>query len=216
MRAKVLAVIGTAAMLATAGLSGVSTAKAQVDPGGLSDIVAFRGCTNVLTPAVPLVGGPGGSYGFGSDSACNPPFNTVPNLCTGISDPGDGSLPGGVEAPANCTIHAGGSYSNIVCGTGTTGSPPSFADSATVWADDPPSVNNTATAAYATIKYSIVFVAGVGVIVGTSTEADSVTLQPVSVLGVVQITPTGGDCVNGVTQFVATGVTALLDAPTGP
>jgi hypothetical protein len=51
-----------------------------------------------------------------------------------------------------------------------------------------------------------VFAAGVGVITGTATEAKDAA-EAAQVVGVVQITPTVGNCVNSpVQQFLATGV----------
>ena len=218
MRTKVLGIAAAVVGLVGQGGSVAHRAAAQELPlPSVSDIVVFSACTQFLTP-VPLIGPSNpspGTYVFNTNNPCLPPFNTVPGFCFGSSDLDGEDIPGNVlaELIGNCTIQANGTYVSTLCGTGITGgSPVAPTDTATVWADDPPFTNNTAGQAYAGITYSIIFVAGQGILIGTATEVDS---QPavIRAVGVVNILPTGGSCVTGVTQFRATGVAALIESP---
>lgn len=200
------------AAVATAvfGVLGSSSVPASaVDLPGLSDLIAFSGCTTSLTPPVASAGG-SGSYSFSAPNPCTGATAAIPTFCIGLSDPGEGS-PVPVEIPSlnNCDITpASGSYINIVCGTGITGvttAPSVFGDTATV---------NEHGDGSATIHYSIVFVAGVGVIVGTATETDSPSILAAAA-GVVDILPDKGTCVAPVSAFRATGVAGLVEINTG-
>lgn len=157
--------------------------------------VVFQGTTSSLTP-VAGVGG-SGTYAF---STSTPAAGLVPGWCVGfqITEP---PIPpaiaiGGGIGGSGCSVSASGSYNNLVCGTGTTGSTAQAGlaegDSATI------SVNTVGSSSV-TINYGIVFVAGVGIIHSLSGPA----------AGVVQIAPTGGNCVTGVTAFTATGAAVL-------
>jgi hypothetical protein len=172
-------------------------ASAQTDGLGLSDAVVFQACANVASPGVqPALGS--GTYTFPAGTCSVPVIGPVANTCTYASVGVDAGDPTG-----SCTIQASGSYINIVCGTGVTGvstAPPgALTDTATVNAEGA-SIN---------LNYSIAFVAGLGVIVGTASGGDE---SPGVVVGIVQITPTIGNCVTPVTQFLATGVSVLIDA----
>jgi hypothetical protein len=119
-------------------------------------------------------------------------FSTgAPLGCTGISADAPSEVLADVEAPASCSISSSGNFTNIVCGTGL--------------------AVGTATLAEAgsdtyNFSYTIVFVAGVGVLAGTATEVGG-DVAPGAVAGVVQITPTaletgnipGGECTPGFT-----------------
>jgi hypothetical protein len=75
-----------------------------------------------------------------------------------------------------CSAGFNGDYVNIVCGTGTAAG------------------TTTLTGPFNdTIHFDVVLVAGQGVLTGSSSIG--------TYAGVVDILPTGGDCVNGVTQF---------------
>lgn len=83
-----------------------------------------------------------------------------------------------------CAISASGSYVSFVCGTGTA------SGTATVVG------SNGETE---TLSFTITFNGGQGELFGTTSDLDNAA-------GVVNITPTGGNCATGVTQFTATGV----------
>jgi len=108
------------------------------------------------------------------------------SVCAAVSNDAADTLP---EAGL-CTISANGTYASISCGTGTTGGAPLAHTDAAVIAG-----SETVNA-----SYGIVFLAGVGVLEGT--------VDGNVAAGVVDILPTGGDCVNGVTQFTAAGAAA--------
>ena len=211
MRTKILGIAVVMVGLAVPGGASTHRVAAQELPS-VSDVVVWSGCTNFLTP-VQLVGG-GGVYGFTTNTPCNPPFNVVPDFCFIVSDLDAEDIPGNIvpELIGNCTKQASGSYVDMVCGTGTTGgSPLAPTDAATMWADDPPFVNNVAGPAYATARYSVVFVDGQGILIGIAAEADSPPV--IRALGFVSIMPTSGNCVTGVTQFRVTGVKLLIETP---
>jgi hypothetical protein len=97
------------------------------------------------------------------------------NLCEMVSPPEAGS----------CSIAASGTYVNIICGTGT--------------------VNGTANISgpdgTETMTFSIAFAQGSGTLTGNMSADDG----PATVAGTVEITPTGGNCASGVTQFQVAG-----------
>lgn len=172
--------LATAGVLA-AGLA-VSMAPMGANAAGVSAAV-FRANTTSITPPVPAAG-PGCSVttggAFGVQGTCSGTYAfssaNAGGLCEGVtSSPAVGS----------CTITSnGGSYTNIQCGTGTA-------------SDSTATVLDSAGVTHAT-PYNIIFVGGVGVIVG----------QDDHTAGVVQITPTnGGNCATtAVATFTATGV----------
>jgi len=226
IRRKFFAAMSALAAAVGFGAHGIGSASAAT-VYSFSDAVIFSACTSSVTPAVPVVGlpGGGGTYSFSSANTCPSP-DPVPGVCLGVSDPPIDNVVDNPPTPTpvfnepplgeipnnlpnnNCTISASGGYTNIECGTGSTGP----GDAANVWADDYPAVNNPATPVYATITYGITFVAGIGVIIGTSTEPlDSPGVG--LVFGVVQITPEGGgNCVTvPVGTFRATGLAAVFD-----
>lgn len=163
-------VLSVAGTILAAGALTLSPLAASADV----DAVVFAGATGTIT-TVPLIGPSNpdpGSYTFGSA------------ICAGASVD---TAPAGAQA-GTCVIASSGTFHNIVCGTG------SAAGTATVSAGGLlPSAEQTET-----ITYSITFVAGVGLLTGSSSDGDTTA-------GVVSIIPTGGNCVQGVTQFTASG-----------
>jgi hypothetical protein len=93
-----------------------------------------------------------------------------------------------------------------VCGTGSTGGGAlgAHTDTATVVEDATESD---------TVAFGITFVAGIGVVSGTVTASTETPDNDVNgrVAGAVQITPTAGNCVVGVSQFAATGAAIVLE-----
>jgi len=132
-------------------------------------------------------GDTGGIVFAGATGSLNPPVGLLPvngtytfssSICAAAT----------AKMVGTCFIAAAGSFASISCGTGTTGGAPlGHSDSATI------SGSGTIS-----VSYGIVFVAGVGTLEGATTDGETAS-------GSVNITPTGGDCVNGVTQFTAAG-----------
>ena len=181
------------AMSVAAVAAGVLAVGATALPASASTAGAlvFSGNTTTLTPVL-LVGG-SGSYSFSSST---PSPQGVPGACVGAGANTAAQVGAGL-----CTVTSSGTYNNIVCGTGTTGTAPlGFSDTSTI--------NNftVGTGLTVSFKYEIVFVAGVGVILSLTPDA------PVPDVGggVVNILPTGGSCLTGVTNFTATGVSAVV------
>lgn len=141
------------------------------------DGVVFRGSTTSLDCGTGCNGIPtvGGSGGY---------TFTTSGLCKTVDADNDGD---GGSLAANCTIDSTGTYKNTVCGTG------SAAGTATI----------TLSNGEDDIDYTITFVAGVGVIGGTSTEKDSAGAVTGSgpLHGAVQISPatapSGSTCTTG-------------------
>jgi hypothetical protein len=175
-----LATVGVVA----AGLA-AATAPMGASAAGVSAAV-FQANTTSIVPPVPA-GGPGCSVttggAFGVQGTCTGTYSFAAGPATG-----NGGVCVGASsslAAGNCNITSNnGHYTNIQCGTGTA-------------SDSTATVVDSAGVTHAT-PYNIVFVAGVGVIVG----------QDDHTAGVVQITPTnGGNCVTTpVATFTATGV----------
>jgi hypothetical protein len=156
----------------------------------LSDVLSLSGCADVTPPI-----GLGSSTGSFSTGPCNAPFDAA-TYCVGMSDPGvppEEALE--VEPPINCAwTVSGGSYNNIVCGTGFAGG----------------FLNIAAGPESGSGPFSIVFVAGEGVSASTAVnEGDS---QPGTAAGTVSIIPSGGNCDTGITQFFFVGNAAIFDA----
>jgi len=178
LKSKLLGIVG--GITCIAGLSILPASAQSVDV----DATVFAGATGSLSPAVPLTGG-SGTFSFSSTA------------CLGASvavnaDGGDNDAEVGL-----CLIVSTGSYSNIACGTGNvTGT--STVTSTTVIVSLDGGENGS-------VNYSILFVAGVGVLTGTANDGDTT-------VGVVDIVPTGGNCVTGVTQFNAQGAAASVAA----
>jgi len=137
------------------GILGLVSALAAFNPMGAhaanAGAFAFTGATTGLTPVL-WVGGTG-TYAFTGGCVVGASVSTT-----------------GPQVGVGCTVQASGSYTNVVCGTGFTGAL-ALADSATIT-----SGSNTIG-----IKYSIVFVATVGVVVGTESSGTG------AAAGVVQI-----------------------------
>ncbi|GAC1575406.1 MAG: hypothetical protein NVS3B24_04000 [Candidatus Dormibacteria bacterium] len=118
-----------------------------------------------VSPPIATVGG-SGTYNF-----------TGPGVCVASGDPSDaGTMVG--------TISSGGTFNNIVCGTGT--------------------ATGTASVTIAgetyTVSYTITFVGGQGTFTSVSlTDSDGSSGGTGG--GNAHIVPTGGDCVTGVTAF---------------
>lgn len=159
--------------------------------------IVFQGTTSSLTP-VQAVGGTG-AYAFSTSTNAG---GVVPGWCVdagATTSPAPAVYVGAGVGGSGCSSSANGSYNNIVCGTGTTGSTAMLGLAETDVAVDTAS---TVGSASLTVDYGIVFVAGVGVIHGHDADGDLA-------VGVVDIAPTGGSCATGVTAFTATGVAVL-------
>jgi len=131
------------------------------------EVAVFSGSAN----AAVLLSGGGGTFSFSTGA---------PLGCTAV-DPDDGVV-------ASCTINASGSFTNIVCGTGSA--------SGTATISDPSDGGVTVT-------FSITFVAGVGVLTGSA--------QGGPVAGAVLITANspqtdGVHCTNGFTVNSANAI----------
>jgi len=189
---------GATVVLAAAALAVTPMAASAANATAL----VFQGKTTVLTSgfgynAVPWVGG-GGSYGFdstGTTVGCHELIEVE-----GLSADAINQL---------CTITVtSGSYTNIVCGTGSTGGGIlSKGDTASV-------TDGTEGGESSTITYGINFVAGTGVILGNESEPDG---GSGTVVGIVNIAPANAGSVDApdrslpgdgpcVTQFLATGI----------
>ena len=175
---------GGAACVALAGIVAFNPLLAHAQGVG---VIAFQGNTTSLTP-VPWVGTPASaSYTFNTHVVAGV------SLCAelGVDVDGDGALP---EA-GTCGISSSGTYTNIVCGTGTaTGS-----------------ASVTGPEGYG-INYTITFVAGLGVLLGSGADTDGgnngtdvgiVDIAPNTDNHAVAPPPTSNACV---TDFLATGV----------
>ena len=172
-------VCGGIAGVAVAAVLGFNAIPAHAQGVGA---IVFQGHTTTLTP-VPWAGTPAGATYT---------FSTVAPLCAevGVDVDGDGTPEAGL-----CGISSSGSYTNIVCGTGTA------TGNAGITGPEPYSIN-----------YTITFVAGLGVLVGSGGDTDGGPSGPA--VGVVDIAPntdnhlvapppTSNACV---TDFLATGV----------
>jgi hypothetical protein len=133
------------------------------------DAIVFQGTTTVLTP-VHIIGG-GGNYTFTGTA-------TGPSVNAPCEDDGDTDCTAGaVDAEAFILqpLSSSGTYTSIVCGTGTA------TGTATITEGQGSDSYN--------VSYSITFVAGIGLLLGSATEAGSAESGPV--VGVVQISPAG-------------------------
>lgn len=190
---KLKVITGIASVAAVAAFS---AAPVHADTA-VAGAIVFSGTTQNLTP-VQLVGG-SGTYGFSSAQASP---QGLPGFCAAAGVDSGPSVYAGVSIDprgSGCSTNAGGSYANVVCGTGTTGSTTlgvAEGDSATITASEIVPAGATLTE---TFSYGIVFAAGVGVIHSLSAPG----------AGVVEIAPTGGSCATGVTAFTATGAAVL-------
>lgn len=150
-------------------------------------------CSSSSGTGVPWVGGYG-NFSFFADA--NPVVGLTPSWCIfQVSAPPP-------SASVGCQINASGSYSNIVCGTGTA------TGSATLTAN-PPAIEGVGASVDVTVNFDILFVGGVGVVTGATSAG---TLGVVA--GVVVLTPLGssvpppaGSCVS---SFTVVGVTAIV------
>lgn len=181
LRNKVLSVVGVVLFSALVPVAQVAAQDVWV--------VVYSGATTPggLTP-VQTVGG-SGTYAF--DTSAGLPV--VGGRCSVAITHGH-PVPT-VSVDPSCVLSAVGSYANVVCGTGTTGS-----TSLGVAEGDSATLTGVVSS---TFNYGIVFVAGVGVEHGTGNPASA---------GVVILTPTGGSCASAVTTFVATGASLITDA----
>ena len=140
------------------------------------DAVAYTGVAGNLTPAILPITNPGGVLETGT--------YTFSGGCAVAVSSDD--LP---AVSTSCSITSAGSYLNVLCGTGT----------ATGGATVASSIES------ATVSYTIVFVAGLGLQVVTS---------PVGGVGVVSIVPTNatsGGCVTAaVSSFNVTGASVFV------
>lgn len=176
-------VCGGIAGVAVAAVLGFNAIPAHAQGVG---VIAFQGNTTSLT-AVPWAGTPASpSYTFNTHVVANV------SLCAELAADVDGD--GSPEA-GQCSINSSGTYTNIVCGTGTA----------------------TGTAAVSGpegygINYTITFVAGLGVLLGSGADTDGgasgtdvgiVDIAPNTDNHAVPPPPTSNACV---TDFLATGV----------
>jgi len=195
---------GVALAAAPLGASAFSPTPPPTPPVGTSfDVIAFSGHTTALNPAVPLTGVVAvgaGSFSFQSDA------------CAGVSTADDTAAenpPGGPDDPTKeaglCNFSvASGSYAQLAAedpqGVGACGF--GHADG---------TANIATSEGPFTVVFHIGFNAGVGIITGTSTDADSDSATTHPVYGVVQITPTGTAAPNTcATGFTATGVAYIV------
>lgn len=194
MRSLLSSKVAAAALIAAVCLASLVAAL----PAGASGayVVRFEGCTTQLT-AVQLIGGTG-SYSF-SSGACSFPGSAQLG-CTAAGTATTASPPVGA---GTCDISASGTYVNIVCGTGTTGG------GLTVMSDTATASPGNVVGSVDTVgtRYGILFVAGIGLIRGQVTSSNHLPAGS-NLAGFAQIIPTGGDCLTGVTTFLATGAAA--------
>jgi len=116
-------------------------------------------------------------------------FGSIACAAASVAVNADGDTPD-AEAEA-CVIAASGTYANMICGTGTADG------SATITGTIGVELENT------TVNFHIMFTAGVGILTGTAGDGDMA-------IGVVDIIPSGGNCVTGVSQFLASGAAASV------
>jgi hypothetical protein len=170
-----------------------------------SDLLAFNGQATIIsdsdgdTPSVDLVGG-SGTYSF----------DTQPTgFCVGYSDAAEvGVTVGSTSGPAGCRVtvsSATGAFTNTVCGTGTAGG-----------------TANISGADTATSTFNITFVATIGVVTGSTSDANDPEPQD-QLVGVAQIGPPlnprippddTGDCASGFTSTVV--IVSLEGSPLPP
>ncbi len=170
-RMKLLGLVGT---VLAAGAIAAAPVIASADDDAV-DAAVFTGQTTSLTPVQLALGS--GAYSFQTTSLAG----GAPS-CLGVSTD---SLPS--EVAAGCTVTSSGTYSNIVCGTGTA------TGNATITESDGSTENVNG--------YTIIFVAGVGVLVDVSGVAGG---GGDDAAAVVDITPSQngiGSPPNCVTQF---------------
>lgn len=175
LRMKFLAVAGTLAAV------GALTSSPLTSSAAGAGAAVYEGQTGQLTPGVPLLGGTG-TFSFTANCIVGAAVDTVPQV--GV---------GGALAPC---ISASGSYSNIVCGTGSAAGSGPFSLTAIVGVG--------ASSASYNSTFSITFVAGLGVITGTA----SGTTGTGPLVGTASLLPTNGNCVTPVSQFTVVGVLA--------
>jgi hypothetical protein len=168
--------------VAALALAGTGLTAHAEGTAGLSDVVVVSGCADT-SPPVQLIGGSGDFI----QGPCTGLAAGVPDVCVvGYSDPEGAAL----EVAESCTASFNGSYASIACGTGTA------AGQATLVSANESEV----------VSITIVFVAGQGVLTGTSpSEAGFVDQWA----GVVDLLPTNGVC--PVTQFRYTAAVAAVD-----
>src|SRR5690348_15864872 len=133
---KLASLVGTVAAAATVSVTPIAASANDGD----ADIAVFAGSTTALTPI--LLSGDGGSYSFNTAS-----YEALPGLCERVSIV---AVP--PEVAAGCSFASSGSYTNIVCGTGSV-----FSASATGTEPAPDS-------ACETFAINITFVAGLGLV----------------------------------------------------
>jgi hypothetical protein len=178
--------LALAAAALTVGGTGFTT-PAHAAPG-YSDTLIASSCIDIDWSGVQFIGGGGIFHG---PAACNAPFNLLPDVCVGVSDTDNVpiSLPGETGPCAIGPIW--GTYTNVICTTGV----------ATGVVEITESDGSTDT-----YGFTIMFAAGQGVIVISSGSDDGTEIGT----GVVNIVPSRGDCVNGVTQFRFAAVVPLM------
>lgn len=162
MRSIIRKVVVVAAVALSANVLTAAGAHAQEVPL-YSDTVVLAGCVNT-NPPVPVMGGTGA---FTGPVVCAAPYSALPTVCVIHSDP-ELTVPPSEVAPELCTFGFSGAYANIVCGTG------SASGTATV----------TSASENYNVSFSVIFVAGQGVLTGTAPTDDGtdVFAGPVDIL----------------------------------
>ena len=159
--------VGAGATLGMVGAALVSS-PAPTSAAATTAVCVFANAVANASPGVPLKGTPpGASYNFSGNANC--------------------VLNGKAEAS---TVSSSGTYTSIVCGTG------SATGSATI-------VGSKGDSASGNIK--IMFVAGQGALTGKISINGG---APISVAGPVSIAPKTGNCVKPVTQFTVSAIIA--------
>jgi hypothetical protein len=160
------------------------TARAD-DSSGPSDVVAVSGCMDTPWPNVQVIGGEGSFY----NGWCGNLFAGVPDLCL-VAYSDSPAVPALPELAEPCNINFNGYYNSVSCGT--------------------MAMNGQAALVSASesevVTFTIVFVAGQGILTATSSGEDGWTDTWV---GVVSIVPTNGAC--PVTQFRYTAAVTATD-----
>jgi len=217
IKARLMGLFGATAI--ASGLLAAAPVSAQDFPTApISDVIIFQGCTphNGVVPPVQPAGG-GGNYSFNAPCPATDQFSGIAGFCLGVSEVDSPDLNVANEI-GPCSLNAPGtdSYTNTVCGTGSTGG--GVVAALTGAGTDTANVNAEGASPYVSIQYGIAFFGGVGVVRGVATGSGALAGDQDTgglVVGVVVLTPTNGNCVTPVAQFYATGVALITEPSTG-
>jgi hypothetical protein len=152
-------VIAVAAATALVGLH-LTTATAAADETVDIDLFVLGG-TATATPPVQLLGG-GGTFTYSSNVTGVGNVCAVASLGAPATGETEGPIPGVLDAEVatSCSATAGGTYANLVCGTGTAGGSTGSL------------VEGSGSDTYALVGFSVSFFAGVGVLFGAASESE--------------------------------------------